>query len=980
MLFSSLCLVAIVFFAEAHVARAADCNQNGVEDSQDIANGTSEDCNANGVPDECDILPQRFSFASPMSVPAGVLPSSVAAGDLDGDGDLDLAVTDSGADHLTILENTGGGVFGSSFVVPVAPKPREVIAADLDGDGDLDLAVWNDSSYPDPWGVFILINGGNATFAAPVRYNPGVVVKDMTSGDLDGDEDVDLALIGFASDITLLMNNGNGTFGDFVNTVGSWGIGVSHIIAADLNGDQDLDLAVADQFTFDVCVLLNQGAGTFNFGVTYTTPGMPAFVSAGDVDGDGDLDLAAANTNNNNVALLINNGSGAFSSTITLDNLSNPVAAVMVELDGDGALDVAVLDGSAVVFRGHGDGSFDPPQTFAAGAAPVAMTSVDVNADGRPDLVAANRAADLISVLNNEPAPFSRNCNLNLVPDECESDADQDGVPDLCDICPGSNDLLDTDLDGTSDCRDECPLDPQKVFADRCGCGRPDFPDCNSAPDAWPTSRHDNRRTGRSSVVASQTGSTLYTPKPAGGSAAAPGPTAGTAGPYGTVYFSNDTYLLAVNPETGALEWASPAIASEPVVGVDGTIYGTARAGGSPTDPGYVVALYPWGAVKWVVQTQWPSRGFSGLAVAPDGTVYGGYTAVVEQRLQVTAPKRFAISASGTRLWELTGSTVWSSHAPLIAPDGSLYMIGDDGTGGGWRLMKINPATGALIWSVVPTTGAPSQPLIADNGLIVLASGGNLPNGLHAFDPADGNEVWLYSFGEQTYAYAQTPVLLQDGEIVVIWAGQIYRISQTGHRRGIVPFPGTAGTWYEYPIVGGDNTLYVWSDHRVKAVSPYTGELKFAFVPVPDGQCLVAPQPTILRDGSLFVSWHWRVYCEDYTGGTRYVTLAGTWPVGIPDREVSKLTVRAVPNPSRSIVRFSIDLQETGRARLDVYDVMGRRVATVVDRDFPAGQHVVDWDGRGTGGGRVSSGVYFYRMSMRGLEASAVRGKLVLLR
>lgn len=70
---------------------------------------------------------------------------------------------------------------------------------------------------------------------------------------------------------------------------------------------------------------------------------------------------------------------------------------------------------------------------------------------------------------------FSEDCDANGLPDECQTDTDGDSVIDACDVCPGADDLLDSDQDGTPDCQDECPLNAEKTEAGVCGCDLPDI-------------------------------------------------------------------------------------------------------------------------------------------------------------------------------------------------------------------------------------------------------------------------------------------------------------------------------------------------------------------------------------------------------------------------------------------------------------------------------------------------------------------------
>jgi flagellar hook assembly protein FlgD len=81
--------------------------------------------------------------------------------------------------------------------------------------------------------------------------------------------------------------------------------------------------------------------------------------------------------------------------------------------------------------------------------------------------------------------------------------------------------------------------------------------------------------------------------------------------------------------------------------------------------------------------------------------------------------------------------------------------------------------------------------------------------------------------------------------------------------------------------------------------------------------------------------------------------------------------------PARSRVGLEIDLPAAMRARLAMFDVAGRRVRTLLDRDLPAGSTAVMWDGRNASGTSVGSGLYFARLSWAGGER---RAKVVLLK
>ncbi|MEZ5065878.1 MAG: Ig-like domain-containing protein [bacterium] len=90
------------------------------------------------------------------------------------------------------------------------------------------------------------------------------------------------------------------------------------------------------------------------------------------------------------------------------------------------------------------------------------------------------------------------------------------------------------------------------------------------------------------------------------------------------------------------------------------------------------------------------------------------------------------------------------------------------------------------------------------------------------------------------------------------------------------------------------------------------------------------------------------------------------------------VTLRAPsPNPSRGLTRVHFELARAVDVTLDVFDVRGRRVASLARGRFPAGTHAVDWDGSASSGGRVAAGIYFVRFESEGQVETR---KVVVLR
>src|SRR5712692_2094206 len=184
---------------------------------------------------------QAVSFSAAPVFPAGILPTSVAAGDFNGDGKPDVALTNQNG--ISILLNNGQGGFQPAVNYTVGTNPQHVAARDFNGDGKIDLAVVNQGSGS----VSILLGNGNGTFQAAASYMAGGNPRWVAIADLNGDGKPDLAVVdsGFAtgSGVSVLLGNGNGTFqpATFV-AAGSVALSVA---VGDFNGDGKADLAVA---------------------------------------------------------------------------------------------------------------------------------------------------------------------------------------------------------------------------------------------------------------------------------------------------------------------------------------------------------------------------------------------------------------------------------------------------------------------------------------------------------------------------------------------------------------------------------------------------------------------------------------------------------------------------------------------------------------------------------------------------------------
>jgi FG-GAP-like repeat/FG-GAP repeat/Immunoglobulin I-set domain len=330
------------------------------------------------------------SFAAAANYGADFAPLCVAIGDLNRDGKLDLAVANGGGhpSNVSVLLGNGNGTFAPAVNHPVGTNPFSVAIGDLNGDGQPDLAVANFFEN----NISVLLGNGNGTFAAAINYGVGDRPVSVAIGDLNGDGKLDLVVVNRDNgNVSVLLGNGNGTFSAAVNYIaGSYPVSLA---IGDLNRDGKPDLAVANDVSENVSVLLGNGDGTFLAAVDYGAGTGPISVAIGDLNGDGRPDLAVANYYGGNVSVLLGNGDGSFAAAVDCGVGGNPVSVAIGDLNGDGKPDLAVANfssGNVSVLLGNGAGTFQTAANYGTGSGAESVAIGDLNGDGRPDVAVAN--------------------------------------------------------------------------------------------------------------------------------------------------------------------------------------------------------------------------------------------------------------------------------------------------------------------------------------------------------------------------------------------------------------------------------------------------------------------------------------------------------------------------------------------------------------------------------------------------------------
>jgi hypothetical protein len=331
---------------------------------------------------------------------------SVAAADLDSDGDIDLIVANSGVSNISVLRNDGFGNFGSKVDFPTGAEPVFLVHVDVSGDGVPDVITANERADT----VSVLLGLGNGAFAAPMHFAVGADPKWLAVGDVDGDALMDVVVANNGDHtVSVLRGTGGGALAPLaVIPTGEW---PQSVALGDLDNDGLLDLAIASGFEGEI--LQNAGGGAFEPWVSLPDSlEFLACIRTADLDGDGITDLALTSRNKLHLVLSSNGGPG---SGLVEYAVSWETLVELVDIDGDDDIDavVADVDSGVWIMRNTGSGVLASPDAYGLCAGNTLPCVADVTGDGHVDVVDASPIAGSISVLRSKgPGEFESRIDL----------------------------------------------------------------------------------------------------------------------------------------------------------------------------------------------------------------------------------------------------------------------------------------------------------------------------------------------------------------------------------------------------------------------------------------------------------------------------------------------------------------------------------------------------------------------------------------
>ncbi|HXH91512.1 MAG TPA: VCBS repeat-containing protein, partial [Thermoanaerobaculia bacterium] len=254
-----------------------------------------------------------------------------------------------------------------------------VIAADLDGDGKPDIAGNTLTE------IFVLRNDGTGHFTVPVVVYTGTIQGSIVAEDFDGDGKMDLAFAG-ASSLFVLPGHGDGTFGSAIESPIT--IVPVQLSSGRFDAGSSIDLIAYDPAARVLVVFSNDGTGHFvELSRTPIAANARAMVT-GDFDGDGNLDAVVGYTASYGYDAFYGHGDGTFESPQTIWGLYQPNLLRAEKIDGTGLTDLIVgRYYDLAIIRNLGGRNFGDPLRYDSYGTTEALTTADVTGDAVPDIV-----------------------------------------------------------------------------------------------------------------------------------------------------------------------------------------------------------------------------------------------------------------------------------------------------------------------------------------------------------------------------------------------------------------------------------------------------------------------------------------------------------------------------------------------------------------------------------------------------------------
>ncbi len=367
------------------------------------------DLNGDGIPDIA--APNLFgtelqlfngvgdgTFTPGQSLATGNSPEWIVATTIENGAPLDLITANELGDSVSVLSSRGNGQFGvSPFPYPAGASGATAMASgDVNGDGILDLVVTNGSSN----NISVLLGAGNGRFIATQNFETGNGPMSLALVDLNRDGKLDVVTANNTDgSVSVLLGNGDGTFQPHQDR--AVGIQTQFVAVGDMNNDGLIDVVASSVQSANITTLYSDGKGGFQSSADYYfgggLPGVTEFQIT-DFNGDGNLDIVGEFFYGSGIIALLGDGTIHYTlSNSCVCNLNAPDGLVVADFNHDGKPDIAFAEfaGNDVGVSLNINGTFGPPVGTGLYGATL-LTAEDFSGDGYPDLVATSFESNLL--------------------------------------------------------------------------------------------------------------------------------------------------------------------------------------------------------------------------------------------------------------------------------------------------------------------------------------------------------------------------------------------------------------------------------------------------------------------------------------------------------------------------------------------------------------------------------------------------------
>lgn len=376
-------------------------------------------------------------------------PSSAVVLDIDNDNKADI-LTIGGSKLMWYRNLDGQGSFSIGNPIVDASQFKKLYVADIDSDGDTDIIYTRQPGYTQ---INLLKNNGDGTFGDPILLigNINATALKCQLVDVEGDNDLDIVYYDTNYGAMLwLRNEGEGNFTSITTSLIN---SISNFYFTDFSGDGLADMVVTT--TSGLKSYVNNGNTTFNLTETLDTTTSGKFITAADIDGDNDNDIVLLYSSGTTKKIYCykNNG-GVFDNAVTLVNsiaVTSPITNDNIilqaaDVDADGKVDILCGTphmGRLAWYKNLDNDLFGAEQVFttlAKGVSEIAMG--DIDDDGQDDVVATALDIHKVAWYRNTGTGFTDEAIVSsnaIYPHAAAGDMDGDGDIDMVTVSTGDN-------------------------------------------------------------------------------------------------------------------------------------------------------------------------------------------------------------------------------------------------------------------------------------------------------------------------------------------------------------------------------------------------------------------------------------------------------------------------------------------------------------------------------------------------------------